>query len=94
MPPPVTWASARTSQRRPQRAHVVQVEPVRREQQVGVEGLVAEQAADEREAVRVQARGGQPEHDVAAARSATRRSAPLARTSPTHVPAKSSSPSR
>ena len=48
-----------------QRAHVVQVEPVRREQQVGVEVVLADERAHEREAVRVQAGGGEAEHDVA-----------------------------
>ena len=49
----------------PQRAHVVEVEPVRREQQVGVEVVVADERAHEREAVGVEARGGEAEHDVA-----------------------------
>ena len=48
-----------------QAAHVLEVEPRRREQQVGVEVPVPDQAADEGEAVRVQARGGKPEDDVA-----------------------------
>ena len=51
-------------------------------------------APHEREAVRVQARRRQAEHDVARPRRASRRSAVRAATSPTHVPAKSSSPSR
>ena len=49
----------------PQRAHVVQVEPVRREQQVGVEVVLADERAHEREAVGVEAGGGEAEHDVA-----------------------------
>ena len=50
---------------RPERAHVVEVATRRREQQVGIELVVPDDAADEREAVRVDARGGQPEDDVA-----------------------------
>ena len=50
---------------RAQRAHLVEVEPVRREQQVGVEVVLADERADEREAVRVQTGGGEAEDDVA-----------------------------
>ena len=43
-----------------ERADVVEVEPGRREQVVAVVVLLVEHAADEREAVRVDARGGKP----------------------------------
>ena len=90
-PPPVTWASARTSQRAPQLPDVVEVEPRRREQEVGVEVVVAEDAADEREPVRVQAARRQADdHVPGSQREPSTRSA--RRTSPTIVPAKSSSP--
>jgi hypothetical protein len=48
-----------------QLAHVVQVQPRRREHELRVEVRLAEQLADKREAVGVQPRGGKPEHDVA-----------------------------
>ena len=50
---------------RAQRADVVEVEPVRREQQVGVEVVVADELAHEREAVRVEAGRGEADDDVA-----------------------------
>ena len=77
-----------------QPAHVLQVEARRRQQQVGVEVVVAEQAADEREAVRVQARGREAEDDVArlAARAVDEVGAP--HEADASSPAKSSSSSR
>ena len=48
-----------------QRADVVEVEARRREQQVGIERLVADDAADEREPVGVDPGGGEADHDVA-----------------------------
>ena len=62
IPPPVMWASARTSRGRAEPADVVEVEPRRREQQIRVElRRPPDQPADEREAVRVQPRRRQPE---------------------------------
>jgi hypothetical protein len=48
----------------PELAHLVDVQLVRREQQVGVDVAPADQLPDEREAVRVQAERGETEHDV------------------------------
>ena len=50
---------------RAERAHLVDVEAVRREQQVGVEVAVADDRAHEREAVRVDAVGRKADDDVA-----------------------------
>jgi hypothetical protein len=48
-----------------QRAHVVEVEPVRCEEQVGVEVFVVHERAHEREPVRVQAARRKPDDEVA-----------------------------
>ena len=74
------------------RAHVVEVEAVWREQQVGVEVVVANERAHEREAVRVQAARGEADDDVTglAARAVDQ---VVAVDEPTQVPAKSSSSS-
>ena len=89
MPPPVTCANACASVA--QAADVVEVEPRRREQVGAVVVLVLEHAADEREAVRVDA--GRREADRRRRRRSTREpSITRSRsTMPTHVPAKSSS---
>ena len=50
-----------------QLAHLVQVQTVGREHEVGVEGLVPDDRAHEREAVRVQAGRRQADHDVSGA---------------------------
>ena len=73
--------------------HVVQVQQCRTEQEVGVEVVVADEAADKREPVRVQAARRSPSTaSPGLQREPSTRSA-LA-TSPTIVPAKSSSSSR
>ncbi len=48
-----------------QRTNLLEVEAGRWQEQVGVERVVADEPPDEREAVRVDARRGEPEHDVA-----------------------------
>ena len=48
-----------------QRADVVKVETRRREQQIGIERVVADDAADEREPVGMNPGGGEADHDVA-----------------------------
>ena len=50
---------------RTQRANVVEVETRRRQEQIGIERLVADDSADEREAVGVDPGGGEAEDDVA-----------------------------
>ena len=65
IPPPVTCASARTSARARSDADVVEVAAGRGQQQVGVERVVADDPPHEREAVRVDPRGRQPDDDVA-----------------------------
>ena len=63
MPPPVTCANA--CARGAQAAHVVEVEPRRREQVVAVVVVLLEDAPDEREAVRVHAGRREADDDVA-----------------------------
>ena len=65
MPPPVTCASARTSACARRLADLVEVEGVRREQQVGVEVVVSDECAHEREAVGVQSARGEADDGVA-----------------------------
>ena len=79
--------------RRTQPPDVVQVAARRGEQVVAVVVLVLEDAADEREPVRMHTRGGQADDDVS---GPTREpsTSPSRSTIPTHVPAKSSSSSR
>src|SRR6266496_473121 len=48
-----------------QRSDLVDVEAVRRKQEIGVEVIVAEELANQREPVRVDATGGEADHDVA-----------------------------
>src|SRR5439155_6119533 len=48
-----------------QLSNLARVEPVRGEQEIGVEVILAEHLTHEREPVRMQARGGETEHDVA-----------------------------
>ena len=64
---------------RAQRPHLVEVEPRRRQEEVGVEGAVADERAHEREAVRVDARRTRSRARRRPPRSGSRRSAARAR---------------
>ena len=74
--------------------HVVEVEPRRREQVVAVVVVLLEDPPDEREAVRVHAGRREADDGVAGLDASSRRSSSSRSTTPTHVPAKSSSPAR
>jgi hypothetical protein len=62
MPPPVMCAHVALG---PEPADVLEVEAGGRKEEVGVEVAVSDQGADEGEAICVQARGREPEDDVA-----------------------------